>query len=620
MDVSGEAFIKGQNRNQNIFRGTFKEFQKSTVYSGGILLNTKSYVWAPQFLMLDITGEYNPELNKDIYIVIPDRSEVRTMNRFDMRATFFSSKPVNLSVFLNLNNVYQNRENLANIRSNSKSWGGFFNYSNKILPHNISFTNTKWNQQEIQSNRNYYFDQTIFLANTSRSFTKYEDKHDLNYTHNEYLSKQWQFNTVNNFNEIRLNDDIYFDFKKNYHLQSLVSRDIQKGTYLNQKRIRVFENLFIKLPENLNLLGNYNFNNVLYDTVRTVQNNITGSLKHKLYQSLYTGIFYEYNNVKSAYFKEIRTKAGFDLRYVKKIPWQGYLNITYNFFRQHNSTIAEDVILQIIREEHVLTDGTIILLDKAYINFSTITVSDNTGTIIYQQGLDYLLIARNNYYEIQRVPGGLISNNSTVYVSYTANQPGTYKYDMNYHAANASITLWKNLFEIYYRLVKQDYIHLNKTDYITLNYITQNIVGTKLQYDFASGGFEYDYYNSSVVPYKMFRYYVDFQRNFNNRVNASLSANLRDYKMLDDSVRNKFYDVNSKVTYRIRSLTSVGISGSYIKQQINETDLNLILAGAEITTVYRKLYFTLGIDFYHRKYLNEEFRLKGIYLQISRKF
>lgn len=618
--ISGEAFLKGQYRNQDIISSSFKDIQKSTVYTGGLLLTTKSYVWNPNFLIFDVTGEYNPEFNKDIYIVIPDKAEVRTLNRLDMRATFFSSKPITLSTFLNLNNLYQNRENLTNIKSNSKSWGGFYNFSNKVLPHNISFTKTQWNQQEIQTERNYFFDQTIFQANTSKTFTKYDDKHSLSYSHNEYISKLLSVNTISNYNEIKLNNDIYFDFKKNYHLLSMLTSDNQKGTNLNQKRLMAFENIFIKLPENLNLINSYYYNNTLYDTIRTIQNNITGSLNHKLYQSLYSSVFYEYNNWRSIYFKEIRTKAGFDLKYIKKIPLDGHLHLSYNYYKQINSTKADDVVLQVVREEHLLSDGQIVLLGKAYINISSVVVTDITGTIVYQNGLDYNLIDVNNYMEIFRIPGGLITNNSTVYVTYTANQPGTYKYNINYQMFNASIVLWKDLLEVYYRRIQQGYSNTNKTDYLALNYITQNIVGTKIQYDFIITGVEYDYYNSTIVPYKMLRYFVDLHQKFYDKVSVNINANLRDYKMLEDSSRNRFYDASGKITYNIKSSTNISAFGSYFKQDFNGTELNIIILGAELTSNIKKLYFSLGFDFYNRNNLSEKLKLSGVYIKITRKF
>lgn len=619
-DISGEIFLKGQNRSQNIARASFKDLQKSSVISGGLLANIKSYIWAPTFMILDISGEYNPEFNKDIYIVIPDKAEVRTLNRLNIRATFFSSKPLTLSTFINFNNLYQNRENLSNIKTNSKSWGGFYNYNNIILPQTVNFTSTQWEQHETQTNRNYYFAQTFFQASTSRSFTKFNDKNILSFSRNEYNSKLFETNTFSKVNEIKLNSNINFDSERNYRLISFLTRDNQKGTHINQKRQLIYENIFVNLPGHLDLTGTYNYNNTLYDTIRNVHNNVAGTLKHKLYQSLFSGIYFEYNNVKSNYFKESRSKAGIDFKYIKKIPLNGYLRLNYNYYKQFNIIRAEDITLQVVREEHVLSDGLIVLLGKAYINTASVVVTDITETLIFQAGTDYNLIAHNNYIEIIRIPGGMITNNSTVYVSYSATQPGSYNYNINYQMFISSIDLWKSLFGIYYKRIHQNYSNLSKTDYLALNYIVQNIMGMKLQFESVTTGIEYDYYNSTIVPYKMFKYYVDFHQNFKNKLTVNIEANIRDYKMLEDSSQNRFYDASGKLTYFIKSLTNVSAYGSYFKQEYSGTDLSVIIFGAELTSVYKKLFFSFGIDFYKRNNSDEEIYLKGIYVKITRKF
>ena len=118
--------------------------------------------------------------------------------------------------------------------------------------------------------------------------------------------------------------------------------------------------------------------------------------------------------------------------------------------------------------------------------------------------------------------------------------------------------------------------------YTTL-FRSQNVVGTKLQYDFASGGIEYDYYNSSIIPYKMYKVFVNLQKSFNNKVTSVLNANIRNYTMLEDSSKNKLFDISGQIFYRFNSSTSIKLTGSYMKQNIYGDKLDLLVAGEELT-------------------------------------
>jgi hypothetical protein len=225
-----------------------------------------------------------------------------------------------------------------------------------------------------------------------------------------------------------------------------------------------------------------------------------------------------------------------------------------------------------------------------------------------------------NRYEIKRVPGGLISNNMVVYVDYIATQPGSYSYDVNYQAFSTSVSLFKEIFEVYYRMSRQDYINLEMSDFLSLNYYNQNIFGTKLHYKFATAGVEWDKYNSNIIPYEMLRYYLEIQKSINQRLAITINGNVRDYKLLGDRTNQKYTDIMGRISYRLKAKTTFSIESGYMNQMINQTELNLLTANAEVTTSFRKFYFTLGAEFYHRIYVTDEYRLKGIYAQIVRKF
>ena len=342
-------------------------------------------------------------------------------------------------------------------------------------------------------------------------------------------------------------------------------------------------------------------------------------MSHRLYQSLNSSLRLEYDGAVHSVYREDNLKAGIDIRYEKKIP-TGMLTLSYAFNWQRQIRASSPVVIPIFNEDHLLADGKITLLSKPYADLATVVVKDVTGTIIYQPNFDYLLMERNNYLEIQRVPGGQIPNNTAVYIDYYSMLPGSYQYDVNFHSFNADIILFGRIVELYFRFGNQDYHNLKTAEYLTLNYLNQKIYGCRLEYKFASGGVEYETYASSIIPYRMFRYYAQLQGTFRNKLSFAMNGNIRRYRMLYEASNQTYIDITGKIGYMFTSQTNLSFEAGYRKQVGQGIDLDLLTARGEFTTVFRQIMIKVGVEMYQRDYLQENTGLMGGYIRIVRSF
>lgn len=618
--VSGEVGLKGFYREQELIRNDFKESQKSTFGSAWLLLKTKSYFLHPNFLILNVDAGYSPQTIRDNFLIIPDRSEVNTLKKLDTRATFFEQKKISLTAFANFNESYSNRENLSNIKTNSQNLGGMFSLSNKILPLSLTYQEEKWNELETESKHEFKYDQKSMESFISRSFGTM-DRNEIHYKHNESIYRDdVLFQIQNTTDNVYLNNNLFFDKKRNYNFNSMISLMNQQGND-NFTRYQAYENFALRLPKKLYFRGNYNYFNIQRPAQNLIQNGLSVSLGHQLFESLNTNVFYEYNDNSHTVYHEIVNKAGGEINYEKKIPAKGQLSLTYKYYRQLENMESNDVVIQIKNEDYVLSDGQIVLFKKPYVDINSIIVKDATGTIIYQLNFDYLLIPRENFLEIQRVPGGKIANSLTVFIDYTAIQPGAYQFDLNFNYFSSSISFFKRLIELYYHTFKQDYSNLKKTEFLTLNYFTQNVYGGRLEYKFVSGGIEYDDYNSIIVPYKMWRYYLILQGNFKTKLSCSLNGNISDYQMiLNDTLKQKYFDLSGNLIYNFNPKTKISFTTSYRNQQGKGVELDLFTSRTEFTSIFHQLIFTIGLEMYNRDYLGEIMNFKGVNIQVVRKF
>jgi hypothetical protein len=393
--LTGSLKTEGRYRDQQTIVDNYSEFPKLYYLSGGLQLNSHSYVWHPNFLQIDMGLDLNPGTSKADYIVIPDFSETTTLNQAEITATFFEQKNINFSVTARYHKNIINRENLNSVNSDKFQWGGAVSYRNKILPVELTFFNADLDQEELPSRRKYDFNQQNMQVIAEKSFST-RDKHKLLYSREDFFRKEAEFEPIANLtNSFELHNEYTFDQKKNYTFTSDISNIDRRGSG-SYNRLRTSENLIFKLPHNFRLTTTYRYEDFDYRSQRLKQHSVIGKLSHQLFSSLRSSLFYEYHKLNQTTYEQGIYYAGFNFDYTKNVFKSGKLSVTYQAQRYHQDQTSSDVLLSIVNEEYTLTDGEVTLLKSPYIDINTITVEDISATIIYLPGLDYLLFEVNN--------------------------------------------------------------------------------------------------------------------------------------------------------------------------------------------------------------------------------
>jgi len=618
--VSGELRLNGFYREQERIGRDINEYQKSTFMSGGLMLRTNGSVIHPNFMVLDVSAAYMPETRKENFIVIPDQSEVRTVKKLDVSAHFLQHKKVNINLFGNFDESYSTRENLTDIKTKNQHLGASLGYNNRLLPLTIDFHSRKWDEEEISTKRHYTLDQNIFNARVNRSFSRH-DRSELRYSHDENVSvNQNLYRVANTIDNVEFNNNLNFGSEQRLNFNTVVMNHNQHGNIF-LKRFQASEYLNVKLPLNLTYFGSYSFYRIQQQFSDLNQNSLVSSLEHQLYKSLRSKLNFEYNSVAHTVYNEKNTKAGVEFNYSKSIP-HGQFTLSYKYDRYFQNYNSDPVEITVEREAYTLSDSRIVLLRLANIDINSILVKDETGTIVYLNNVDYILIERNRYIEIRRIPGSPIADNSTVFIDYIAVQPGNYSYAASMQVLNAGVYLFKNKVSLYYRYASQDYSNLKTTEFVTLNYFNQNLAGFRLDFGFLNAGAEYEDYSSSILPYTMKRFYIGAQRNINTKLMLLLNANLQDYIMIEEggNSRQRFLDVMARLVYPAFRKTYFNFDLMYRNQQGRGIDLDLLTARAEIISNISQMYFSVGAEVYRRNYIGEKINFKGTFVKLVRKF
>lgn len=615
----GELKLNGYYRNQLRSGFQINEKQQSTLYSAGILLRTKNYIWSPKFITIDLDGEYTPDKANEKYLVIPDQAESRDMSKFDARLTFLPLNKFSISSYFNYGRVYNNRENLSSMRSNGKNWGTTLYYRVKKFPFSIGYTNYNQQEDEMQTGRRFLNIQKNLEGKVNTSFGK-TDRHELIASYNDFFRKDFSKTEVAiQINNLSYSGLLFFGARKRSTASTLLSGTWQKGSDIFT-RYQAIENVNMELRKNLMLGTNYLYYSDQRPFQSLTQNKIGANLQHQLFQSLHSTISYDHVSTNQSIYDQQLQTGFIDVAYTKKILKKHDLDLSYRYSLQTQNWKGADGALNILNESITLKDGVITLLARPYITPGTIRLRDATGSIIYQENIDYRVIPQNQFIQIERMPGGLIANNTSVFADYIAVQPGTYTYNTSNKLFSAGISLYNRLFNVYYRKSLQDYDHLKQVDFVTLNYFDQQVMGFRLDYKIFNGGAEYDQMKSTVLPYELYRYYINLQGAIKNRLFLVLNGNLYDYKKLNNSRNIRYADVNASATYNIRPKLSLATTLTYRKQQGEDVALDLLGLHTALNAEINKLRFQVMYNYYNRVIYNEKLQFNAFNVQIARKF
>ncbi|MCB0313453.1 MAG: hypothetical protein KDH84_09350, partial [Calditrichaeota bacterium] len=349
------------------------------------------------------------------------------------------------------------------------------------------------------------------------------------------------------------------------------------------------------------------------------QHNFTSRLEHQLYLSLRSQVFLAYNDLSQTGFDEQRRSFGFGLRYRKAIPG-GLLNLSYEWRRRNEQRDGQLLTLNIVDERLRLKDGEVALLANPLVDPGSVVLSDETQTVIYVENIDYVLISRGDFLEVQRIPGGQIADGATVYIDYRAQQQADYQFDLTNRTFAASVALFRQFLEIYYRSLAQDYDNLDQTRFRILKIISQKVYGGRVAYGPFAGGIEWDDTGSNIIPYRSLRYFANLNHQLASRVSAALNASRYRFTYRETDEVQRFDQLSAHVTWMLSRQSRINLFGNYRFQKGRGIDLELGSLRGEYSARMRMLWITFGVDLYRRDFLTEELSYQRTYIRLERKF
>lgn len=616
---SGELKLNGFYRDQIRNGYQFSEKQQTTNYMAGLALKTQSYFWHPRFITLDVDAEYAPVRSDEKFLVIPDQSETRDVRRADIRLTILPQHKYSLASYLNYNRIYNNRENLSNIRSSGTNWGSTLFMRSKFIPFSLGYTSWDQREDELLTGRSFLNRQKNIEARFNKSFGAL-DRQELLLSRNYFFRRDYsRFAVANTIYNAAYSGLFFAGKEKKSTISNMLTGNWQRGNEAFD-RTQAISSMNWHLGHGFMFGNNYMYFGENRFLQRLDQHKAGASIQHQLFQSLHTRVAYDYTTTAQTTYSQQLSRGSGEFGYTKLILKKHQLELNASYALQQENWKSADALVSIPNEAITLKDGIVTLLSRPDVLINSILLKDVTGTLYYQLNLDYILITQGSFIQVQRIPGGLIPNNTTVYADYTATQPGTFSYTSAHSQVGGGLYFFNRLFGFYFRRAMQDYQQLKQTGFLTLNYYHQQVAGIRADYKWLSAGVEYDKMNSTVLPYELFRYYLQLQGSIKDKCILSASGNIYDYSLLNDIPNVRFTDITAAFLFRFSKKVSFSSSVAYREQTGQGLDLTMLNNRTELSANLHKLRFGIIYNYYNRIISAEKIKFNALTIQCSRRF
>ncbi|MEL4455107.1 hypothetical protein [Lutimonas vermicola] len=623
MSYSGNINVNGQ------FNNTFFEdeqgFHYGYHYGVGGFLATQSYVYHPNFLTLSISGGYQPQFGEVVSSLMPDYLNNLSTAQYNILARFFQTLDYNLNAYLR-HDEKRGEDRFYDRDIATNRYGLDFKYE-KDYKINANFEHRTDRELDNLTDRELVTASTGFRAKVNKSFFK-NDWNELFFNLQNTLSESKNlFSNSNNLMNAYLSNSLFLNRKKSIPLRSRISIQNQSGTF-ETKNAALTESINIPLAKNFHFGSTFAYrwgkrNEELINELR-----YSGGLAYSLYESFTIGVDMNYNDLdQKEDFSLTNTVLSLNVNYNKQIkPIKGKLDVRYKYAFENQLRKSQDTlsVINVFNENQLLRDGQINILNNPNVLLETVLVKDVTNTVFYQENIDYLLVERGVNVEIQRLIGGAIPNNTSVFVDYSALQLGSYEYESPGSFLDINLTFFDELIRLNYMNSFRKYTALSgNIDNLGLNEFKQYKIGLHMRYKMFGAGIFYEDIDGSVLPHKLWNYYVSATGNIGRKLNYKFTGMINDYVLyFREGDTNLLMTFSSDIMYNISRNTRLFFNLSFSSQQGDIQDYLLASGRTELKQRWKKLELSFGANYYERHVPLQDFASKYVntYIKLQRNF
>jgi hypothetical protein len=540
---------------------------------------------------------------------------------------FLRAKPYATSLFAEEGISYRDFDFFNRGRVHTERYGGDTGYADRSAATHLTYFHLSEDVTGLSfGNSNTDEDTVTLTGRTSRrnGSTEYSyrwheyhreqqgtpDVSGVEYSANLFDTETWGKGDRNTLRSMLL----YYQLENDTIGPLVASRSVSKVLTLR-------EDLESKHSKDLSSNYRYSFDRRISGTADSDLQEAGIRVRHHLYESLTSvaGVHGSLQRAESpgATFRDTILGAGVDESYTKRIAGDGRLSLAYGVLLDREWRESTGLVLTIVDEAHVLTDGVPTFLNQPDVVFVGL-VTDPTG-IPYTVTLDYQILRQGARTEIQRVPGGRIPNGGSVAVDYTAAAPPSDDFWTLYQSARARLDLFGRLLGIYGRL---NYItNYGASGSLILRDVRDTVVGAELSWWWFRAGAEYEDYASNISPYRAARMYQSVALQSSD-LSSSLTLDFAESRTdnLDSGFTQRYLSFIGQYRVKVAYPLYFALEGGARRVRGVGVDQDQSAVRASLDYVMGQLTANVSYEYLDDLYLEQRHLKNNFFLRIKRTF
>lgn len=579
----------------------------------------------PNFIEFDMQGEWGGQWESIRTTNIPLEGDSHSndsqnfLQDYAFNLAILKKKPYATQMFISKNRMFSDRDFFSRVRVNAQNLGFSTGYRAGPVPWGIRFLKT--NETEEGSLRTRGRDETrwSFDARNKRtaggqtelsfSLLDYE-----RVTHGLFADRGNQkMLTLTNTEQFGSDDQIRLRNSVRYHDLQHTVRNSDNLSFVNRLTVDHTQNLNSQYAYDLRKF-NVNGNDNETQTARA-------SLEHQLFESLTSsGAINFFSNDATAdelLSDTTRIRGEVNEAYTKRLGKSARLYLNYGVHYEEEERLRQGSYLSVDEESHTLNAGEIAFLKQPFAEASTLLVTDDSGSMVYQENIDYIVIDHGDLLEIRRITGGAISENSEVLISYRADEREAGSFSTLSKNSSFRIELFERFISIYGRRNQSD--NTGGEDLLFRDR-DQKVLGVDFNWNAIKLKGERKDYQSNITPYETERAELSYSIRPHQRLKLGINFSKDWTTFIEDNRFREYSRITGSAQIRFNRYLSMSLDGGIQDQQGDFVDQDINYARARLSLEMLQLKVDVNYEYRNEKFSTSFFQKNELYMEARRRF
>ncbi len=445
---------------------------------------------------------------------------------YDLRANLFQGRTISGSVYGFQKDDRIPRRFQPTLREDRSGYGTSWYFAHDTFPMELTIETTETDRtgnrrslnDEHFTESNLHYGAQWLISDRQKATLSFEHTNNKQ----EFQGIRVPFETERDL--LTIDHELRFGDDEQHLLRTLIHWQEESGSFARDF-FEIGPQLTLRHNKNLHTFYKYQFNRERFSGVDIETQRADFQIVHQLYSNLTTtlDVFALHEDIEDD-LNTTQTGASIDWQYNRRNRWGHFhANLALAYDTEHAN--GNDGVRIVLDESGTFRDPLPIIIRNRNVMPGSIVVTDPTGFILFFEGLDYLVIANRNAYELVRLATGRIPNGATVFIDYryrlpTTGQIDTMRVDMSLEQR------FTNGITPYYRLS-----YRNQEDDFSTGFFgyadrtNHHRLGVKYEQKRYTAGAEFEIFDDSIEPY--YAFHVDGLYHIVQTADHSVDASAR---------------------------------------------------------------------------------------------